>query len=625
MKIKFDFHVCCCLLSLLLGFGYRLCNAQSTNVIQSYLRILAQGQAEENLENLDNNVPLLKEYDFIVVGAGTAGCTLAARLSENPQWKVLLLEAGGPELLVMDFPATAQLLKLSSEVNWKYFTEPSDSYCLGLYNRSCHFPRGKVMGGSSVLNAMMYTRANRRDYDSWAAMGNKGWSWPEVLPYFQKLEHSYVEDADPELVGRNGPVKITHPHRRSKLAEAFVEAGQADGIPKCDYNGRNQICYSFIQTTTDGRYRWSSNRAYLYPIKGKRPNLHIRKYSLVTKILIDPKTKTAQGVRFESRGQSFTVKARKEVISSGGAINTPQLLMLSGVGPAKHLRQVGIKPIADLAVGFNLQDHLAPFLTFNTNTSTLKLQNLFDASEYLQLETKNSSLSIPDGVEAIAFYDLDHNNRADGWADMEFFMISGGLHTNPATVRAFNMRQDIYEYMYEDILKNDPDTFMIFVMNLRPRSRGRILLRSKNPHDHPRIYPNYFRDPYDLDILVRGLQRAINLLKYPSMRKINARLLERPIPQCRKYGDITSRPYLECYLRYFSFTIYHQTCTAKMGPRSDKMAVVDHRLRVHGIKNLRVVDASIMPNIIAGHPNGPVFMIAEKAADMIKQDHGYIR
>ncbi|XP_061391333.1 glucose dehydrogenase [FAD, quinone]-like [Musca vetustissima] len=602
-----------------------LIRAQSTNIIRYFLQFIAQGQADENLENADNNTPLLKEYDFIVVGAGTAGCTLAARLSENPQWKVLLLEAGGPELLVMDFPAIAQMLKLSSEVNWKYYTVPSDKFCLGLYNNSCHFPRGKVMGGSSVLNAMMYTRANRRDYDSWAAMGNVGWSWPEVLPYFKKLEHSYVEDADPQLVGRNGPVKITYPHRRSKVAEAFVEAGQADGIPKCDYNGKEQICYSFIQTTTDGRYRWSSNRAYLYPIKGKRPNLHIHKYSLATKILIDPKTRAAYGVRFESRGQTFDVMARKEVISSAGAINTPQLLMLSGIGPAKHLRQVGIKPIADLAVGFNLQDHLAPFLTFTTDAETLKLQNFFDVNELLRLDTQNSTLSIPDGVEAIAFYDLDHNNRPDGWADMEFFMISGGLHTNPATVRAFNMRHDIYNYMYEDILKKDLNTFMIFVMNLRPKSKGRIMLRSKDPHEHPLIYPNYFKDPYDLDILIRGLQRAIGLLRYPSMRKINARLLDRPIPQCRKYGDMASRPYLECYLRYFTFTIYHQACTAKMGPRSDKTAVVDPRLRVHGIKNLRVADVSIMPNVIAGHPNGPTYMIAEKAADMIKQDHGYIR
>ncbi|XP_073835220.1 glucose dehydrogenase [FAD, quinone]-like [Musca autumnalis] len=622
MKIKLIFKTVF-LLAICLHFGRKV-QAQTSNVISYFLQLLVQGQAEENLENTDNNKPLLKEYDFIIVGAGTAGCTLAARLSENPQWKVLLLEAGGPELLIMDFPATSQLLKLSSEVNWKYYTEPSNAFGFGMYNNSLHFPRGKVMGGSSVLNAMMYTRANRRDYDSWAAMGNVGWSWPEVLPYFKKLEHSYVEDADPQLVGRNGPVKITYPNRRTKLAEAFVEAGQADGIPKCDYNGRQQICYSFIQTTTDGRYRWSSNRAYLYPIKGKRPNLHIRKYSLVTKILIDPKTRSAYGVQFESRGETFEVRARKEVISSSGAINTPQLLMLSGIGPAKHLRELGIKPIADLAVGYNLQDHLAPMLTFITNTTTLKLQNFYDVNELLSLQTSNSTLSIPDGVEAIAFYDLDHNNPPDGWADLEFFMISGGLHTNPATVRAYNLRQDIYNYMYEDILKYDLETFMIFPMNLKPRSKGRIKLRSKNPHDHPLIYPNYFKDPYDLDILVRGLQRAINLLKYPSMRKINARLLDRPIPQCRKYGDITSRPYLECYLRYFTFTIYHQSCTAKMGPKSDRTAVVDPRLRVHGIRNLRVVDASIMPNIIAGHPNGPVYMIAEKAADMIKQDHGYI-
>lgn len=586
-------------------------------------QFLGDGQVDENLEQSDDKVKLLKEYDFIVVGAGTAGCTVAARLSENPNWNVLLLEAGGPELLVMDVPILAHFLQLNRDINWGYRTQPSDSFCKGLTNNRCNFPRGKVMGGSSVLNYMMYTRGNRRDYDNWAEMGNEGWSYKEVLPYFKKYEGSMVPDAEAAYVGRKGPVKISYPKRHTQVAEAFIKAGQEDGVAKCDYNGRKQVCFSYIQTTTDQEYRWSSNRAYLYPIKGKRPNLHIRKYALVTKILIDPATKSAYGILFESNGQTFEVRARLEVILSAGAINTPHLLMLSGVGPAKHLREVGIQPLADLAVGFNLQDHVAPAITFLTNTSTLNVQQFFAVDELLKLRTHDSILSIPGGVEAIAFYELDNPTDADGWPDMELFLVSGGLDTNPATVRAFGIKDNIYHSMYDELVRAHSNAFLIFPMILRPRSRGRIMLRSKDPKKYPLIYPNYFHDPYDLDISVRGLQKAIELSNYPTMRKINARVLDKPIPQCRKFGEVTSRSYLECYARHFTFTIYHQSGTAKMGPRSDKTAVVDSRLRVHGIGKLRVVDASIMPKIVAGHPNGPIFMIAEKAADMIKQDYGF--
>ncbi|XP_075155523.1 glucose dehydrogenase [FAD, quinone]-like [Haematobia irritans] len=596
----------------------------NTGFLGVLLEFAQLGEATYNLEAMDNNVKLLKEYDFIIVGAGTAGCTLAARLSENPNWKILLLEAGGPESLLMDVPAVAQMLKLNRDINWSYSTEPSDNFCLGVKSRRCLFPRGKVMGGSSVLNAMMYTRGNRRDYDNWAQLGNDGWSYNEVKRYFKKLEGSLIPDAEEEFVGRKGPVKITYPPRRSEVAKAFIEAGQEDGLSICDYNGKKQTCISYLQSTTHGGYRWSANRAYLYPIKGKRPNLHIKKHSLVTRILIDPRTKTAYGVVFEANGQSFEVHARMEVISSGGAINTPQLLMLSGIGPAKHLRELGIKPLADLAVGFNLQDHIAPVLTFLTNATTLQIQQFFDVTELLSLHTQNSTLSVPDGIEGIAFYDLDHPSDPDGWPDMELFMITGGLDTNPGTVRALGIRDDLYHLFYDDILDDGINKFLIFPMILQPRSRGRIMLRSKDPRDHPLIYPNYFHDPYDMNIIVRGLQKSLNLMKHPAMRKINAHILDKTIPACRKYGDIESPEYLQCYARHFTFTIYHQSCTAKMGPKWDREAVVDPRLRVYGIEKLRVVDASIMPKLVAGHPNGPVYMIAEKAADMIKQDYGYL-
>lgn len=605
----------------------KLCAAQEPdpNILLTLGSFIRESRQNADIEYMDNNVQLLKEYDFIIVGAGTAGCTLAARLSEISSWKVLLLEAGGPELLPADVPIVANLLQLNRYINWGYRTEPSNKFCLGLNDNRCNFPRGRVMGGSSVLNYMMYTRGNRRDYDTWAAMGNEGWSYKDVLPYFKKLEGSLIPNADPDYVGRNGPVKVSYANWRSEFSKAFVDAAQQNGSKYVDYNGRVQVGVSFAQTTTDMTYRWSANRAYLYPLKGKRPNLHIRKYSLVTKILIDPKTKSAYGVLFESNGRTYKVKARKEVISSAGAINTPQILMLSGVGPAKHLREMGIKPLANLAVGFNLQDHIAPPLNIAVNVSSVTVDDFLDVDELLKLRTSKSKFSVAGGLETIVFYDLDHPSDPDGWPDIELISAASSYHANPFLATAAGFRNDIYDDLYGEAIKQNLNVINVVAMQLRPRSTGRILLSSKDPKKHPLIYPNYFKDPYDLDILVRGFKKIIELVDQPAMRRLNATLLGSTIKPCRHLGNPTERPYLECYIRHLTTTIYHQSCTAKMGPKSDKRAVVDARLRVHGIKNLRVVDASIMPKVVAGHPNGPVYMIGEKAADMIKHDYGVLK
>lgn len=598
---------------------------ETTNFISFLTQELLQRTNEmTDLENSDNEVTLLTEYDFIIVGAGTAGCALAARLSEVANWTVLLMEAGGPETMFMEIPLTVNILQGNPYVDWGYRTQPSDKFCLGLKNRRCNFPRGKVMGGTSVLNYMLYTRGNRRDFDSWAQLGNTGWSYDDVLPYFKKLENSSVPQTDDIYAGRKGPVKVTQSKWRSRISEAFVEAAQQNGSHYVDYNGERQVGVSYIQATTDQAYRWSSNRAYLYPLKRKRPNLHILKYSMVTKILIDPETKTTYGVLFETRGHSFQVRARMEVILSAGAINTPQLLMLSGVGPTKHLLDVGIQPLVDLAVGFNLQDHIAPGVNILTNETSIKFNDFLNVNEWIKLQARGSKLSLPGGVEAIAFYNLDEPNNIEDWPDIEVFMIPGAFHTNPATPVSLGIRDDIYNSLYKDIIREDLNVFMLFAMLLRPRSKGRILLKSKNPKHHPLIYPNYLDDPYDLDLMIRGLQKIIDLLEQPAMRRINATLSRSLIEPCRHYGSITSKAYLQCYVRHLTFTIYHQSGTAKMGPKSDRTAVVDPRLRVYGIKQLRVVDASIMPNIVSAHPNSAVYMIAEKAADMIKEDYGVI-
>ncbi|XP_075157538.1 glucose dehydrogenase [FAD, quinone]-like [Haematobia irritans] len=612
-----------------LYFFYLLCQVTGHYSIFNFGNflndILSRSRAMADLENQDNLVNFSEEYDFIIVGAGTAGCALAARLSEVASWKILLLEAGGPEQMFMEFPLTVNALQTIPTIDWGYRTQPSEEFCLAMKGNQCRFPRGKVMGGSSVLNFMIYTRGNRKDFDNWSQLGNYGWSYDDVLPYFKKLEDCQIPNSDEEYAGLKGPVRITQPLWHSKVSAAFVQAALEEGSSYVDYNGKDQIGVSYVKSTTDQSYRWSSNRVYLYPLKGKRPNLHIRKYSFVKRILIDPQTKKAYGVLFESQGKSFEIKARLEVISSAGAINTPQLLMLSGVGPAKHLREIGIEPLANLPVGYNLQDHIASPIHIATNETTLKIEDFFTLDNWLKLQSHNSKLSIPGGVEALGFYQLDPTSDSDKWPDIELVQLAGSLSTNPATSIVFGLKDDIDQRLSTDIANKNNNVFVLVPMLLRPRSKGRLLLRSKNPRKHPLIYPNFLKDPYDLQTILRGIKKIMELLEQPAMLQINATILQHCFSSCCHYGDVTTKAYWECYIRHFTMTIYHVSGTAKMGPKHDKSAVVDPRLRVYGIENLRVVDASIMPAIVAGHPNSAVYMIAEKAADMIKQDYGIIK
>ncbi|KFB37099.1 AGAP013492-PA-like protein [Anopheles sinensis] len=590
------------------------------DTVLSVLSFLQDG-GDRMRRELPSQQNIREEYDFVIVGAGSAGSVLASRLSEVGDWSVLLIEAGPGENLLMDIPMFAHYLQTFNTVNWDYRTKPSDRYCLAFKNNQCRFPRGKVMGGSSVLNYMIYTRGNSRDYDRWAELGNPGWAYRDVLPYFQKLEHNVVPDANPEYAGHDGPLTISYPIYRSDVAKAFVAGAVADGAPYVDYNGPSQIGVSFIQSTTKNGKRDSANVAYLYDLQNRR-NLHVKKMAHVTKIVIDRASKRATGVRFYHAGKFYSVKARREVILSAGAIGSPHLLMLSGVGPAEHLRDQGIKPIVDLPVGHNFQDHTAAGgLTFLVNeTETMTHSHIFRLEHFMQYQhSKRGPFTSIGGCETIAFYDSEHPNDPNGWPDYELLQIGGTLAADPTYELNFNYKPDTFQRLYGDVRRRNQEGFTVFPLILRPRSAGRITLNGTSPFQHPIIEPNYFSDPYDLDISVRAIRKAIELSRTGPMQRYGARLLERPMPGCENYIFDTD-DYWKCFSRHATFTIYHHVGTCKMGPKKDRTAVVDARLRVHGIRGLRVIDASIVPEVPAGHTNGPTIMIAEKGADMIKED-----
>lgn len=588
------------------------------NLFQLALKFLSVGQNRFDQE-IPNQENLLSHYDFVIVGAGSAGCTLAARLSENPNWNILLLEAGSNENFFMDIPMAVHFLQGFEKINWGYKTEATNTSCLAMNGNQCNWPRGKVMGGSSVLNYMVYTRGHPKDYEKWSALGNEGWNFENVSYYFRKMENNVVPNATPNYHGKNGPLTVSEVIYKSEAAKAFVAAGMEKGYPYVDYNGPSQIGFSYLQATIENGIRKSTNAAYLYPIKHRR-NLHVRKNCRVTKVLIDD-NKNAYGVRFYTNKKYYTVNVTKEVILSAGALNTPQIMMLSGIGPTKHLRAAGINPLVNSAVGYNLMDHTAPgALTFVVNTSTplnaFELLDLNVIDEYLN--RLDGPLTSAGGVESIAFLDTEKNSYdPNSYPDLEFLQVGGSINSDPIFKSNFGIRDDVFDEMFAHLESINADTFMVFPMVMRPKSRGRIKLRSNNPFEAPAIFPNYFSDKYDIDISVRGIKKLIDISKTNAFRKLNARFLSIPVPGC-KHLIFASDEYWDCYTRHFTFTIYHHCGTAKMGPRSDKRAVVDPQLRVYGVKGLRVVDASIIPEIITGHTNAPVIMIAEKAADLIK-------
>ncbi|XP_046979490.1 glucose dehydrogenase [FAD, quinone]-like [Schistocerca americana] len=565
---------------------------------------------------------LQPHYDFIVVGGGSAGAVVASRLSEVRRWSVLLLEAGGDENEVSDVPSLAAYLQLSG-LDWQYKTEPSGTACLGMRGGRCNWPRGKVLGGSSVLNYMIYARGNRHDYDTWEALGNPGWGYRHVLPYFRKSE----DQRNPYLARNSryhatgGLLTVQESPWHTPLALAFVQAGQQLGYEHRDCNGERQTGFMVAQGTIRRGSRCSTAKAFLRPVR-LRHNLHVALRAHATRLLVHPHTAAAYGVEFVRDGVRQAVLARREVVVSAGAINSPQLLMLSGIGPAEHLRELGIPVVRDLKVGHNLQDHVGlGGLTFLIDEPVAIVQNRLQAVPVTMNYVLNERgpMTTLGGLEAIAFVKTPLANASADWPDIQFHFAPASINSDGgARVRkVLGLTERVYDAVYRPIANRD--AFSILPLLLRPRSRGRVRLRSADPRHYPLIDANYFADPHDVATLVEGVKMAVRTGLAPAFRRYGARLHSLPLPNCRHH-EFASDAYWECAVRTISMTIYHPVGTCKMGPASDPEAVVDARLRVYGVRGLRVVDASVMPTIASGNTNAPVIMIAEKAADMIKQD-----
>ncbi len=521
-------------------------------------------------------------YDTIIVGAGSAGCVLANRLSADPGRRVLLLEAGPSDWHpFIHMPAGIAKLVGKKGINWDYYTEPEPN----LDNRRLWWPRGRVLGGSSSINAMCYIRGVAADYDDWArAAGDLRWSWPQVLPYFKRAEGN--TRGDDALHSARGPLGVQDLRYHNRLSQAFIDAALATGHPaNPDFNGAQQEGFGLYQVTQRNSARCSAATAYLLAARG-RANLHVLTGAAVQRVRIDGAR--AAGVDYRHRGSAARAEAG-EVVLCGGAINSPQLLMLSGIGAADHLREHGIDVALDLpGVGANLQDHL-DICTLQRSTQAVTYDRLSDIAVAWKYFTRRDGPGTSNVAEAGGFVRTRHAD--DARCDMQFHFVPALLDDHG--------RNRLPGYGYT-----------LHACALRPRSRGTIRLRSANPADKATIFANYLSDAggYDLRMLLEGVKLSREILAAPAFSAYRGAEIF-PGPDVRAEHDLVA------FIRGKAETIYHPVGTCRMG--HDAQAVVDSELRVRGVAGLRVVDASVMPCLPGGNTNAPTIMIAEVAADLI--------
>ncbi|CAH4027729.1 unnamed protein product [Pieris brassicae] len=543
-------------------------------------------------------------YDFVVIGGGTAGSVVAARLSENTQWKVLLIEVGGDEPTASSLPAWFAAYWGRTETDWNYYTEKQTKACLSQSGK-CYWPRGKMLGGTSVINGMMYMRGHQADYDGWAANGATGWSWDEVFPYYLKSEDNKEigSVASSNYHGVGGPLPIQRFRYTPQFGKDIVEAASELGYPPTsDLNAGTVTGFTIAQGFTNQGSRYSTARAYIRPAS-KRTNLHVMLNSLVSKVIVDENKVT--GVEYIVNGVTKSVRVTKEAIISGGTLNSPKILLLSGIGPADTLKKFNIPVLKDLpGVGQNLQNHVGTSFDFTlTKEADTPELTWTSAMEYIKERKGPLSATGLSQVVGIINSPLVRNKIQP---DVQYFFYgytaACGYGGNNGKIKARRH-------------------FKISPIALQPHSRGYLTLKSANPSDPPIMQPNYFSDDHELNVLVEASKIAYRLANTTRLR--------------RKYGIVPTKGYasecgdsqkpteefFKCVAQRYTEPENHQIGTCKMGGSEDSSAVVDPELKVYGIEGLRVIDASIMPSLPTSNTQAPVIMIAERGAKFIKNTY----
>ncbi|XP_017015925.2 glucose dehydrogenase [FAD, quinone] [Drosophila takahashii] len=558
-------------------------------------------------------------YDFVVIGAGSAGSVVASRLSENPEWRVLVLEAGGDPPVESELPSLFFGLQ-HSEFTWNYFTEPSDESCQGMKEGRCYWPRGRMLGGSGAANAMLYVRGNRRDFDGWSAMGNEGWSYDEVMPFFERSVTPQGNATHPR-----GYVTLSPFERQDDpIHQLIIEGARELGRPYVErFEEGSETGYAHVPGTVRQGQRMSTAKGYLGAVAGTRPNLQVVKKALVTRLNLDGDQRISS-VTFEKDGVIHRVGVTKEVVLSAGAIDSPALLLRSGIGPRQQLEDLNIPLQLDLpGVGRNLQDHvLVPlFLRLDEGQAEVITEKDMLDGVYEYLIHRRGPLATHSTASLVAL--INTNGSSDSpYPDTEnhhLFFQRGNHASLELFTKGLSFQEEYVESLQEYL--RDSHLLCVFVLLSHPLARGELRLRSADPKEPPILKSNYLTEPEDVSTLMRGIRYIESLEQTKALQDHRAELARIPIEECDSLRSYRSEEYWRCYAKYFTITCYHQSGTVKMSPNSDPEACVNPRLKVHGLDNLRVADASIMPAVVSANTNAATVMIGERAAHFIGEDY----